>query len=91
MPLIYNNKKKQINPKEIMDKEDKNKNLFPVRCPFQRLSKSDGKLYRCNSLCARLEPLSKGQLRCRKCRLSFDFDVNTVGVVDTYVNTKPIK
>lgn len=71
-----------------MDSEDKKQNLFPVRCPFQRLSRSDGKLYRCNSLCARLEPKSAGELRCRKCRLSFDFAINDIGIVETFVVAK---
>lgn len=73
-----------------MDLEDKNKNLFPVRCPFQRLSRTDGKLYRCNSLCVRMRPASGGEARCRKCRLSFNFEVDDRGVVDTFVNAKSV-
>lgn len=73
-----------------MDSEDKKKNLFPVRCPFKRLSKSDGKLYRCNSKCVVVRPGSAGEARCRKCRLSFQFECNGEGVVDTFVNVKPI-
>lgn len=73
-----------------MDAEDKKKNLYPVRCPFERLSRSDGKLYRCNSLCVRVIPLSAGEARCRKCRLSFRFDCDPDGLVNTYVNAKPV-
>lgn len=73
-----------------MDSEDKKNNLFPVRCPFERLSKTDGKLYRCNSLCVRVNPLSGGEARCRKCRLSFNFECDSNGVVNTYVNAKPV-
>lgn len=73
-----------------MDLEDKKQNKFPVRCPFERLSRTDGKLYRCNSLCGRMKPLSSGELRCRKCRLTFDFDVTGEGVVQTYVNVKQL-
>lgn len=74
-----------------MDSEDKEKNLFPVRCPFERLSKSDGKLYRCNSLCVRVAPNSAGEARCRKCRLSFGFDCNETGVVGCFVDAQPVK
>lgn len=73
-----------------MDSEDKKKNLFPVRCPFERLSKTDGKLYRCNSLSVRVRPQSSGEARCRKCRLSFNFECDTNGVVSTFVNIKPV-
>lgn len=73
-----------------MDSEDKKNNLFPVRCPFERLSRSDGKLYRCNSLSVRVKPNSAGEARCRKCRLSFVFECGEDGVVNTYVNVKPI-
>ena len=73
-----------------MDSEDKKNNLFPVRCPFERLSRTDGKLYRCNSLSVRVKPLSGGEARCRKCRLSFNFDCDDTGVVNTYVDAKPV-
>ena len=74
-----------------MDSEDKKKNLFPVRCPFERLSKTDGKLYRCNSLSVKVKPSSSGEARCRKCRLSFGFDCNAEGVINTFVEPKPIQ
>ena len=73
-----------------MDSEDKKKNIFPVRCPFERLSKTDGKLYRCNSLSVRVRPSSGGEARCRKCRLSFNFECDENGVVTTFVNVKPV-
>ena len=73
-----------------MDSEDKKNNLFPVRCPFERLSRTDGKLYRCNSLCVRVTPQSAGEARCRKCRLSFNFECDGSGVVNHYVNVKPV-
>lgn len=73
-----------------MDYEDKKNNLFPVRCPFERLSRTDGKLYRCNSLCVRVKPSSGGEARCRKCRLSFNFDCNDDGVINTYVKVKTV-
>lgn len=74
-----------------MDIEDKNKNIFPVRCAFKRLSRSDGKLYRCNSLCVRVSSDSFGEARCRKCRLSFDYTVDAEGVVRPFVTVKPVK
>lgn len=73
-----------------MDSEDKKNNLFPVRCPFERLSRSDGKIYRCNSLSVRVKPNSAGEARCRKCRLSFSFECDSTGVVTPYVNAKPV-
>lgn len=77
-----------------MDSEDKKNNLFPVRCPFERLSRTDGKLYRCNSLCVKTRAseagVNSGEARCRKCRLSFMYECDTNGVVKTYVNAKPI-
>ena len=73
-----------------MDLEDKKTNRFPVRCPFQRLSKSDGKVYRCNSLCVKVSPGSEGEARCRKCRLSFDFTVDPQGLVNTSVSVMSI-
>ncbi len=73
-----------------MDNEDKKNNLFPVRCPFERLSRTDGKLDRCNSLCVRVKPHSAGEARCRKCRLSFNFECDPTGVVQSFVNAKPV-
>lgn len=73
-----------------MDIEDKKNNLFPVRCPFERLSKTDGKLYRCNSLSVRVKPNSAGEARCRKCRLSFNFVCDENGVITSFVTAKPI-
>jgi len=73
-----------------MDLEDKNKKLFPVRCPFERLSRTDGKLYRCNSLCVRVRPNSSGEAHCRKCRLLFNFDCDNDGTINPFVNAKQI-
>lgn len=72
-----------------MDSQDKKNNLFPVRCPFQRLSRTDGKLYRCNSLCVRVKPGAEGEARCRKCRLSFNFACDDKGIVESFVKAKP--
>jgi len=73
-----------------MDAEDKKNNLFPVRCPFERLSRTDGKLYRCNSLCVRIKPHSEGEARCRKCRLAFNFACDDNGTVVSFVSAQPL-
>jgi hypothetical protein len=63
-------------------------NLFEIRCPFQRLSKLDGKLYQCNSLCAKVTAGSAGELRCRKCHLNFEFEVDNRARATTGVRVK---
>lgn len=67
------------------------RNLFEIRCPFQRLSKADGKLYRCNSLCVRVTAGSSGESRCRKCHLSFDFEVDNRARLTTGVRVKQVE
>jgi hypothetical protein len=73
-----------------MDLEDKENNLFPIRCPFERISKSDDKLYKCNSLCVKTGPSCYGESRCRKCHLNFQFAVDENGIVTTGVRVKPV-
>lgn len=63
-------------------------NLFAIRCPFERLSKQDGKLYQCNSLCGRVTAGSAGELRCRKCRMNFWFEVDNRARRTTGVRVK---
>lgn len=65
--------------------------LFEIRCPFERLSKSDGKLYVCNSLSARISAGSSGEFRCRKCRLNFWADVDGRARRTTGVRVKKIE
>lgn len=65
-------------------------NLFTIRCPFQRLSKADGKLYTCNSLCVKVTAGSSGESRCRKCHLSFDFEVDDQARMTTGVRVKKV-
>ncbi len=64
--------------------------LYEIRCPFQRLSKNDGKLYQCNSLCAKLEAGSAGELRCRKCRLNFWCEISDEAKQQTGVKVKKV-
>lgn len=66
-------------------------NLFEIRCPFQRLSKADGKLYTCNSLCGKLTAGSSGELRCRKCRLNFWAEVDGRAMATTGVRVKKVE
>lgn len=63
-------------------------NLFAIRCPFQRLGKSDGKLYSCNSLCVKVAAGSSGEARCRKCHLNFEFEVDNSAKRTTGVRVK---
>jgi hypothetical protein len=60
-------------------------NLVEIRCPFEKTSKSDNQLYKCNRVCVKVAPGSAGEARCRSCHLSFEFEVddqaqNTTGV-----------
>lgn len=64
--------------------------LHEIRCPVQRLSRADGKLYTCNSLCVKVTPGSAGEARCRKCRMSFEFYVDARARVETGVRVKPL-
>lgn len=64
--------------------------LLEIRCPFERISKSDGKLYKCNSLCVKVGRHSYGETRCRKCHLNFKFYVDDDAQVQTGVKVKPI-
>lgn len=73
-------------PIEIMKKKE----LFEIRCPFQRLGKQDGKLYQCNSLCVKVAKGSAGEARCRKCHLNFEFELDTNAKLTTGVRIKPI-
>ena len=66
-------------------------NLYEIRCPFERLSKTDGKLYTCNSLCAKLTAGSQGELRCRKCRLNFWCEISDQAVQRTGVKVKRLE
>lgn len=66
-------------------------NLYEIRYPFQRLSKNDGKLYLCNSMCAKLTAGSSGELRCRKCRLNFWCEISDEAQQQTGVKVKRVE
>jgi hypothetical protein len=64
--------------------------LLEVRCPYERISKSDQKLYKCNSLCVKVTAGSAGEARCRKCGLNFLFGVDENALPVTGVRIQPI-
>lgn len=64
--------------------------LFEIRCPFQRLGKTDGRLYPCNSLCVKVARGSAGEARCRKCSLNFQFEVDHRARLTTGVRVKQL-
>lgn len=62
--------------------------LFEVRCPFQKLSKKDGRLYPCNRVCVEVHAGSSGRARCRSCHLKFEFEVDDQAKLSTGVRVK---
>lgn len=64
--------------------------LLEIRCPNARVSKSDLKLYKCNSLCVKVTPGSAGEARCRKCAVNFLFGVRDDAQVQTGVRAESI-
>lgn len=64
--------------------------LLEVRCPYERISKSDQKLYKCNSLCVKVTAGSAGEARCRKCGLNFLFGADESAQIQTGVRVQPI-
>jgi hypothetical protein len=64
--------------------------LLEVRCPYERISKSDQKLYKCNSLCVKVSAGSSGEARCRKCGLNFLFGADDNAQIQTGVRIQPI-
>lgn len=68
-----------------------NPQLFEIRCPYPRLSKTDGKLYDCNSMCVKVTAGSAGEARCRKCHLNFIFEIDSRARITTGVRVKKIE
>lgn len=64
--------------------------LLEVRCPYERISKSDQKLYKCNSLCVKVTAGSAGEARCRKCGLNFLFGADEDAQIQTGVRIQLI-
>lgn len=65
-------------------------NLLEIRCPYERISKTDNKLYKCNSMCVKVTPGSGGEARCRKCAMNFLFGTDEHAQVQTGVRVQPI-
>lgn len=65
--------------------------LYEVRCPYQRLGRTDGKLYTCNSLCVKVTAGSAGESRCRKCRLNFIFEIDSRARLATGIRVKKLE
>ena len=64
--------------------------LLEVRCPYERISKTDQKLYKCNGLCVRVTANSAGEARCRKCGANFLFGADENAQVQTGVRVQTI-
>lgn len=62
--------------------------LFEIRCPSEKLSKKDGKLYRCNRICVEVRAGSSGRARCRSCHRLFDFEVDSQAKLSTGVKVQ---
>lgn len=71
-----------------MSAQNNNDFLFEVRCPFQKVSKKDGKLYPCNRVCVEVHAGSSGRARCRSCHLRFEFEVDDQAKLSTGVRVK---
>lgn len=67
------------------------KKYFEVRCPFQKVSKKDGKLYACNRVCVEVTAGSSGRAKCRSCHLKFEFEIDSQAKTTTGVRVQKIK
>ena len=65
--------------------------FFEVRCPFEKLSKKDGKLYPCNRVCVEVTAGSSGRARCRSCHLRFEFEVDSQAKATTGIRVQKEK
>lgn len=49
--------------------------LVDVRCPFMSKNKATGNVYACNRLIVRVATGSSGEGWCRRCKLTFLFEI----------------
>lgn len=63
-------------------------NVIEIRCPFEKKSKKDNQLYRCNRVCVQVTPGSAGIARCRSCHLLFVFEVDSQAKAQTGVKVQ---
>lgn len=71
-----------------MSLQDNDEFLFQIRCPFEKKSTKDGKLYACNRVCVEVNAGSSGRARCRSCGLRFMFEVDSQAVLSRGVKVK---
>ena len=64
--------------------------LVEVRCPFDHKAKDSGNIYKCNMLIVQVTVGSSGKAYCKKCRLSFMFDVNSQSKMVPHVKVQQI-
>lgn len=64
------------------------KTFIEIRCPFEKQSKVDNNIYKCNRVCVKVTPGSAGEARCRSCHLSFEFEVDDQAHSATGVRVK---
>jgi len=64
--------------------------LVEVRCPFEKASKRDEAIYKCNRVCVKVTPHSAGEARCRSCHMSFEFKVHEDSTVETGIRVQKI-
>ena len=67
-----------------MDAKQKVGTLISIKCPYEKISRTNGRTYTCESLCVRVHDGASGEAYCRKCRAKFDFAVKG-GVVKTAI------
>lgn len=71
-----------------MTPQNSEETLIEIRCPFERKSKKDGKMYPCNRLCVEVRAGSSGRARCRSCGLRFEFEIDSQSSISTGVRVK---
>lgn len=67
------------------------KELVEIRCPIERISKTDKNLYKCNRICVKVLPGSAGEAKCRSCHVNFLFEVDEDSKPATGIRVKKIE
>ncbi len=70
---------------------NKENNLIEIRCPFEKKSKVDNNIYKCNRVCVEVTPGSSGRARCRSCHLFFEFEVDRQAQLTTGVKVQKLE
>lgn len=66
------------------------KELVEIRCPIERVSKTDKNLYKCNRICVKVLPGSAGEAKCRSCHINFLFEVDEDSKPATGIRVKKL-